>query len=138
MMEGKDVKNLKFRYLLWFYKTAREEFDLVERKFTQLEVDKKIIKNLKEAMSTLDIAEKERMTKYYKEFKEYINKKQKEGKNLKFDKELLRPEYQFLTLKLKAIEAIIIQDLGEEAKNTIKTLYEEEMKKRILESKEHK
>lgn len=135
MIEEKDVKNLKFRYLLWFYKTAKEEFDGIERKFTQLEIDKKIIENMREKMRLLEPELKNGLANYFKEFKKYISKKGYEGNALKFEKESLRPEYRFLTLKLKAIEEIIVRELGEDIKDEIKALYEEEMKKRILTSK---
>jgi len=29
-MENKEIKNLKKRYLLWFYKTAKEELDKMQ------------------------------------------------------------------------------------------------------------
>ena len=46
-MDAKEIKNLKKRYLIWFYKTAKEALDKIERKFTQTEIDKFILKELK-------------------------------------------------------------------------------------------
>lgn len=132
MIEEKDVKNLKFRYLLWFYKIAKDEFERIERKFTQLEIDKKILENMREKMRRLEPELKNGLTNHFDEFKDYIAKKQRAGNALKFEKESLRPEYRFLALKLKSIEEIIVRELGEDKKDEIKALYEEEMKKRIL------
>ena len=45
-MDAKEIKNLKKRYLIWFYKTTKEALDKIERKFTQMEIDKFILKEL--------------------------------------------------------------------------------------------
>lgn len=129
-MDRIDKKNLKKRYLVWFYKTTKEAFDKIERKFTQLEIDAFVLKGLKK--------EKNRKIENLTDgFEAYIKKKEAEGLSLKFDKENLRPEYEFLSLKLKAIEKAIKQELGDKALKEIKFLYEEEMTERILKSTEH-
>ncbi len=134
-MEKKDARNLKFRYLLWFYKTTKEEVDRIERKFTQLDIDIAILKSIKQK---IDPKAQSKVKGYIDEFKKYIDKKEKDGKSLKYDGLGLKADYYFSTLKLEAIENVIAEELGGDAKKQIKSLYEEEMRKRILESKEHK
>jgi hypothetical protein len=136
-MQSQDIKNLKFRYLLWLYKTIKEDLDRIERKFTQLDIDKEVFQRIVKQADSLDSKDKKSLGKSLQEFKEYIKKKEKDAQDLKFDGQRLRPQYHFLLLKLKAVEKTIIQQLGQKAKDRIKTLYECEMQRRILESREH-
>ncbi|MDD5432450.1 MAG: hypothetical protein PHO70_05640 [Candidatus Omnitrophica bacterium] len=130
-MDKLDTKNLKKRYLVWFYKTTKEALDKIERKFTQVEIDKIILKDLNK-LDKPKLAQK-----YIDEFKVYIQNKLVEGNNLKFDGARLRPEYYFLVLKLKAIESVIVKEFGKKVLAEIKFLYEIEMTERILKSTEH-
>lgn len=41
-----NTKKLKTRYLVWLYKTTKERLDRIDRKFTQLEVDRFILREL--------------------------------------------------------------------------------------------
>ena len=51
---GKDDANsLTQRYLFWLYKTTRDQTDKIDRKFTQLEVDKEIQKILEKKVNSL-------------------------------------------------------------------------------------
>ncbi|MDD2752421.1 MAG: hypothetical protein PHN59_04750, partial [Candidatus Omnitrophica bacterium] len=68
-MDRQDLKNLKKRYLVWFYKTSKEALDKVERKFTQLEIDNFVLKEL--AKQNQD----KKLDKFIAEFKEYIRNK---------------------------------------------------------------
>ncbi|MDD4894701.1 MAG: hypothetical protein PHW54_05240 [Candidatus Omnitrophica bacterium] len=131
-MEKQDTKNLKKRYLIWFYKTTKEAFDRIERKFTQSEVDRFILKELENASF-----DNKNIDKYIQEFEDYIENKEKDGVSLKYEKGKLKPEYSFLEEKLKAIEKAIVKELGESALKEIKSLYEREMTERILRSTEH-
>lgn len=142
-MDKQDTKNLKRRYLTWLYKTTKEALDRIERKFTQLDIDKFILKELKKQDRD------KRLTKFIDEFKVYIQNKEKEGLSLKyFGKEFPapggsryrreKPDYQFLVMKLSAIEKAIIKELGNKALKEIKSLYENEMMERILKSAERK
>jgi len=137
-MKRRDIKNLKFRYLLWLYKTTKEEFDRLERKFTQADIDKKILRYMGENFNSRDLKSKNEARKLLKDFKEYIIKKEKDGRELKFEGRKLRPEYYYLLLKLRAVEKIIVEDLGRGALKEIKALYEHEMKRRIIEAQDHK
>jgi hypothetical protein len=130
-MNKKDIKNLKKRYLVWFYKSAKEALDKVERKFTQVEVDRFILKELRrgdknKAVETL-----------VRQFEDYISKKEQEGLKLKFENKKVRSDYLFLNLRLEAIEMAIVKELGTMALEEIKLLYEIEMTERILRSREH-
>ena len=131
-MKSEDKKNLKKRYLIWFYKSVKEALDKIERKFTQVDIDRYILDELKRL-------DKDKVASpFISDFKEYIQKKESNGIKLKFENNKLRPEYLFLTLKLKAIERSICKELGNKALKQIKDLYEKEMIKRIIEERELK
>jgi hypothetical protein len=130
-MEKTDKFNLQKRYLIWLYKVTKEAFDRIERKFTQLEIDNLLLEEIK----------KEKLSKkagrFIAEFQAYIDKKEKEGLQLKYDGKDLRPEFIFLELKLAAVEKAILKLLGKPGLEEIKSLYEKEMTERILKSTEH-
>ncbi len=130
-MEEQDKKNLKKRYLLWLYKTTKEALDKIERKFTQLEIDKFILKELKR------LDKDKKIKKHIRGFESYIQNKEKEGLGLRYEFGQLKPDYCFLSLKLKAVENSIIKELGKNSLKEIKALYEKEMTERILRSTEH-
>jgi len=131
MMNKQDLKNLKKRYLIWFYKTTKEALDKIERKFTQVDIDRFILKELKK--SDKDNA----VEPFIAQFEEYIRKKEQGGVNLKFEGKKPKPDYLFTALKLQAIEKAIAKELGKEALEEIKLLYKMEMTGRILRSTEH-
>lgn len=130
-MNRQDSKNLKKRYLVWFYKATKEALDKIERKFTQVEIDRFILKELKR------LDKDKAAESFISQFEDYIRKKEQEGLNLKFENKKLKPYYLFLAFKLDSIEKAIIQELGKEALKEIKVLYEMEMTERILRSTEH-
>ena len=127
-MDKSDTRNLKKRYLIWCYKTVKEAFDRIERKFTQLEVDRFILKQLQKAKYA------SRIKRHILEFNSYINKKEKDGLSLKYEGKALKEDYLFLLLKLEAVERAITKELGRAGLKEIKSLYEEEMAERILKS----
>jgi len=131
-MDKQDIKNLKKRYLIWLYKTTKEDWDKVERKFTQLDIDRAILDELNKLDSD------KRTKSFIEAFANYIRNKEKKGLDLKYEGNKLKPEYHFLGLKLKAIEKVIAEELGKKALREIKSLYEKEMTERILKSREHK
>jgi hypothetical protein len=131
-VDKQDLKNLKKRYLIWLYKTTKEALDKTERKFTQLEIDKFMLKEL----NRLDKSGKARQ--FIADFSVYIQNKEKDGLSLKYDGKELKPEYYFLVLKLKAIEKAITKEFDKSTLKEIKSLYEKEMTERILKSTEHK
>ncbi|MFA5410860.1 MAG: hypothetical protein WC321_03250 [Candidatus Omnitrophota bacterium] len=129
-MDKQEIKNLKKRYLIWFYKTSKEALDKIERKFTQAEIDKFILKELRKQS-------KPELEKFILDFETYITDKEKAGQELKYENGKLKPDYQFLVFKLAAIEKAISKELGKKALDEIKALYEMEMAERILKSTEH-
>lgn len=130
-MDKKDIKNLKKRYLVWFYKTAKETLDRVERKFTQVEVDRFILKELKRG-------DKDKAIEIFvHQFENYISKKEQDGLKLKFENKKVKTDYIFLVLRLQAVEKAIVKELGKKGLEEIKLLYEIEMTERILRSTEH-
>jgi hypothetical protein len=131
-MSKTDTRNLKKRYLIWFYKVTKEALDKIERKFTQSQIDRCILKELKQR------DKENRLAKYIAEFREYAANKEKDGISLKFEGKSLKPEYHFLVLKLEAIEKAIIKELGRPALAEVKNSYEKEMIKRILEERQEK
>ena len=131
-MDKNDLKNLKKRYLVWFYKITKDALDKIERKFTQLEVDKIILKELKKQDKN-KLAEK-----FIAEFQAYILDKEMDGLTLKYEGKQLKPDYYFLNLKLKALEKAILKELGSSGLKEIKSLYEKEMLRRILEERQEK
>ena len=125
-MEKQDLKNLKKRYLIWFYKTTKDALDKIERKFTQLEIDESILETLRKE----DRANK--VKSFIDEFEEYIKKKRQDGLRLKYEGKELKTDYLFLALRLKAIEKTIVKELGRAVLKEIKDSYEQEMIKRIF------
>jgi hypothetical protein len=131
-VDKKDLKNLKKRYCLWLYKVTKDELDRVKRKFTQLEIDRFVLAKLKKAKSKSDLS------KFIADFQNYISNKESDGLKLKYDGKSLKPEYEFLLLKLEAIEEAVIKEFGKQGLSEIKDLYEEEMQRRILEERQTK
>jgi len=136
-MQRRDRKNLQFRYLLWLYKTTKEEFDRIERKFTQVAIDRKLLRSMAGQEDALRLKGEMTSGKFIKDFEDYIDKKEKEGVKLKFEGKRLKPEYYHLSLKLEAIEKAIVEEFGRRGLRGIKTLYEHEMRRRIIEAREH-
>jgi 23S rRNA maturation mini-RNase III len=133
-----EKKNLIRRYLLWCYKTTKEELDRIDRKFTQLEVDKKMLRELEKGISLAD--ENNAYLQKVKGFKEYIAKKEQSAKAEKYTGATnlqIQPQYFYLQKRLGAIEKTIVSLLGSKELQVIKVSYEEEMTRRILESREH-
>ena len=124
-----EHKNLIRRYLLWAYKSTKEEYERIERKTTQLMVDEFILGHLSKNKS--DIPE---------EFKSYIAGKRRDELKLKFADakgKKLHPQYLYLKNRLSAIEAAIKYFLGNKELKQMDKLFEEEFTRRILEAREH-
>jgi len=127
-MEKIDTLNLKKRYLIWLYKTTKEALDKIERKFTQLEIDKSILKELQKK------GKGKGAEKLIADFQAYILNKELDAADLKTSES----DYRFLTMKLEAIEKTTSKTLGSKGLAEIKALYEREMIERILKSTEQK
>ena len=129
-----DADSLTQRYLFWLYKTTREQTDKIDRKFTQLEVDKEIQKILEKRIYSLKKGSQKSLKPFLKEWKEYIFAKQSDAQKLKFNEEGgFSDEYLFLHLKLAAITEIIKDRFGLAALKKFKALCAERAFKAILE-----
>ena len=136
-MDKKDEKNLRARYLTWLYKTTKEAFDRYERRFTQLEIDEFILKEMeKELKGAYLPQEKKALEKFVNDFRDYIVEKERDCLKLKYRGKKIEPEFIFLDVKLESIEKAIVRELGKDGLEKIKAAYQEEMIKRILEEKE--
>ena len=133
-----NEQNLVRRYLIWCYKTTKEEVDRIDRKFTQLLVDEYILDKLQKEITLPQL--KAVYQGLVNDFETYMKKKEGEAKQSKFQDETLQtphPNYVYLKNRLAAIEAAINFFLGAKELQAINTLYEEEMTCRILQSREH-
>ena len=134
-------KRLIRRYLIWCYKTTKEELERTDRKFTQLEVDQFILDDLLETRSPIQGTTREQYLQEIKKFEEYKNKKQEEALTQKFfdpTKKIPHANYLYLKNRLRAIEKAIVSFLGKKELKQVELLYEEEMTQRILQAKEHR
>lgn len=134
-----DKNNLKLRYLLWLYKTTKEELDRINRNFTQLQVDEFMFKILSANLKSIPKPQGRPYKRYLRDFSNYISDKRRAGLGLKFDKSgQTNPSYRFLKDKLSSIEKAIKRFLGQKKLKEIKSLYHQEMLRRILEERQHK
>lgn len=135
-------KELMYRYLVWCFKTTKEELDRVDRKFTQLKIDNFVLKQL-ERTSVLPMRDTQRQDyqKSLESFRQYIAQKKNDAFVEKYHDvatKKLNPRYAFLQLRLEAIEKAIRNFLGPKTLKDIQSLYQEEMVHRILAEREHK
>ncbi len=127
------------RYLLWCYKTTKEELDRIDRKFTQLVVDEEILKILRRQNIKLTEDQSNQYAERLASFEQYIEKKRTQAHAEKFSDhgpKSLQADYLYLKNRLTAIEQAAQLILGKNALTQIQTQYEGEMRKRILESRE--
>ncbi len=137
-MNNQDEKNLKKRYFVWLYKTAKETFDKYERKFTQVDIDKDILAEMeKELLGVYLPHEKDALQRQIDDFQKYIEEKEKSCAELMDQEKKIKPDFIFSEIKLDAIEKVITREIGKKGLEEIKSLYEKEMTERILKSMEH-
>jgi len=133
-------KDLIRRYLLWAFKTTKENFERIERKTTQLMVDKYVLQHIKTTEKDVPVHGKGEYDSLVKEFEAYIENKRKDELKLKFSEgqgKSLHPQYVYLKNRLQAIEAAIRHFLGDKELRAIRSLYEKEFTCRILQAREH-
>lgn len=131
-------KALIRRYLVWCYKTTKESLDRIDRKFTQGAVDHYVLARLQGVK--VPAAIRKDYDKLVEDFRSYIANKEKEGIQQKFidgKGSVPNPQYFYLHNRLSAVKAAIQYFLGPRELAQIDLLYEEEMTRRILESREH-
>ena len=135
-----DQKKLIRRYLVWCFKTTREEIDRIDRKFTQLKIDEEIRKELLREGKSTPPALKQAFAEHVRKFDEYIEKKREEALTQKYSdagQKKLQPSYLYLQARLKAIQNSIHRHLGAKGLADVKGAYEAEMTRRIWEAREH-
>lgn len=132
--------NLVKRYLIWSYKTTKEDLDRIDRYFTQKNVDDYMFEeliNTKEYQSSSGNKEFKQQVQNFEIYKEEKFTKAQNKKYIEGGNQIISQDYLYLKYKLTAIEKAIVHFLGEgELKNIIK-LYEQEMKQRIISAREH-
>jgi len=111
--------------------------DRIDRKFTQLDVDQEIYKYISKNMDVNQVYDREKLYALKQSFEEYMREKENAGQRSKLEGGKEKPDYYFLSLKLKAIEDVIVKLFGANARTNIKKAYEKEMRKRILKSTKH-
>ena len=132
-----NKKNLTRRYLIWCYKTTKEELDKIDRYYTQIEADHYILKRLVSSKSCSNREFKKLVTEY----ENYIHVKKKNVDAKKYSDSKARKvqtNYQYLKERFLAIERAIVYFLGKKELARITELYENEMTERILAAREHK
>jgi hypothetical protein len=132
-------KPLIRRYLIWCYKTTREELEKTERKFTQLKVDRFLLSDFSVSKKGSK-SDREGVVQQISDFQEYIVRKEKEAMDQKYadpKKGLLNAGYQYLSLRFHAIKKAVVHFLGLKELKKIEMIYEEEMLRRIMVAREH-
>ena len=123
------------RYLVWCYKTSKEELDKIDRYFTQAVVDDYLIERLK---SSQDGGAPFR--KSIEDFVQYAQEKKSKAEAKKFAdpaRRTLHPDYRYLKARFEAIEQAICHFFDQKELARIAALYEAEMTERILKAREH-
>jgi hypothetical protein len=133
---SENEKRLIYRYLVWCYKTTKEELDRTDRYFTQLKVDQFVLSQLKNNYKTSQADYKILVD----DFEKYMAKKEENVLKQKFvdaKQQGLNPQYQYLQNRFLAIEKAIDRFLGKGSLKEITLAYEREMINRILQAREH-
>ena len=136
----KKEKDLIRRYLIWCYKTTKEELDKVDRYFTQLKADDFVLQSLRKTKEYRSSDGDKGYKTMVDQFQAYMKKKEDKVLKEKFkdhQHKALNPDYQYLKNRFAAIEEAIRRFLGAGELKKICLLYEEEMTRRILQAREH-
>ena len=136
----KNERNLTRRYLVWCYKTTKEELDKIDRYFTQLAADKYVLAQLEKGREIEKVNGQDIYKKQIKDFRAYMGQKEINALKKKYltgKKGVTNPEYTYLRNRFIAIEKAIVAFLGKKELNNICELYEQEMTQRILQAREH-
>lgn len=131
-----NERNLTRRYLIWCYKTTKEELDKVDRYYTQLNVDRFVLEKLRRNKA----AGNKEFLALVDDFSDYMEKKKANVDKKKFTDtqcQALDKDYLYLNHRFFAIEQAIVHFLGRSELKNIADLYEAEMSQRILSAREH-
>ena len=130
--------NLIRRYLIWCYKTTKEELDRIDRYFTQAKVDEVVLDHLKCEGGRDNFSNQEEFLKEVEDFKTYMKNKQERAFSQKYaPDQSLQPHYCYLKARLEGLEEAIVSFLGKGQLRVVQDLYEQEMTRRIMEAREH-
>jgi hypothetical protein len=133
-------KDLIRRYLVWCYKTTKEELDKIERYFTQLKADGFVLQVLRKTKEYRSSGGNKEYRDMVDQFQVYMDKKEANVLKKKFTdsrRQALNPDYQYLKNRFVAIEGAIRHFLGAGELKKMNHLYEQEMTGRILQAREH-
>ena len=123
--------------MVWCYKTTKEELDRVDRYYTQFEIDRFVLGELRKSK---EIKSDQELARLINDFEKYMAVKKKNVDENKFKdaaQKVLNPSYLYLRKRLAAIEKAILKFLGAPQLKRIEDLYEDEMTSRILSAREH-
>ena len=121
------------RYLLWMYKTTKDELDRIDRKFTQLDVDRFIADYFFKFSDRLNKESRDALSPFFREWDEYIETKERDAEELKYvGPEELEAHYAFLHLKHQAILSAVRRFLGSKSIQEFQRLYEAKAIENIL------
>lgn len=123
-----DIKLLRERYLFWLYKTTKDELDKIDRKFTQIGIDKSIEAILRKNTKSLCSGLREDVGLMVEEWRRYLQKKESDVQGCD-----VAAKYIFLHMKLDTILKITRRIFGVSKVMTFKKLYHEAAMKRIIE-----
>lgn len=140
MKRRQDHKDLHRRYLIWCYKTTKEDLDRIDRYFTQQDVDQFLLNDLKKSRDYRSRKTDKKFKEQIDGFAKYMQTKLASAQKKKFKdskQTALNPDYQYLQHRFLAIEKAIVHFLGKKDLEKIRLLYEEEMTQRILQAREH-
>ncbi len=130
-------QDLVRRYLVWCYKTTKEELDRTDRYFTQAVVDDYLAERLKSLPEY-----KDERTSFYKSvenFVQYALGKRAKAEGKKFAdpaQASIHPDYLYLKARFAAIEQAVCHFFDQKELEKIAALYEKEMTERILKARE--
>ena len=138
--QTKNQRNLIRRYLVWCYKTTKEELDRIDRYYTQLMVDEFMLDKLRKEEKMHQGKSDPMYRKLLQNFEQYTRDKKTGVDRKKFKGSKRRevtPSYRYLHNRYLAIKEAVIYFLGKKALAEIICSYEDEMTRRILEAREH-
>jgi hypothetical protein len=124
--EPDDVRSLQKRYLFWLYKTTKDELDRIDRKFTQLDIDREMLDVFRRRAVDARDTVKGGVDAFVREWQEYVAGKEADARKLRFDEDgHIMASYYFLHLKLKTVLRIVRRRFGARTVGDFKRLYEE-------------
>jgi len=132
--------NLIRRYLIWCYKTTKEDLDRIDRYFTQKVVDDYLFEGLINTKEYLSSSENQEYKDLIKNFEIYKSEKFTTAQDKKYINQvrnIFKQDYLYFKNRFVVIEKAIVDFLGKDELKVITDLYEGEMTQRILSARDH-